>query len=437
MEVLIMKAIALMAENKKDYREIKNLLLYSIGSITSIFGTSIYSFALNLYVLKITGSALSFALSLILGTVPMIIINPLAGAIADKLDKKKLVIFMDLMNGTLLITVYLISITQGLSLVMIYTTILLLTIFTTFFGIGMETAKPNIVSEKMLLNINSISKLINSVSSILGPILGGLVFALFDIRSFIVINGISFIFSAFCEFFIDFRFNSKSSKEADNKEKTNLAADIKEGFNYIWASGNIKRLFIILISLNFFLGFSMTVPMPYIINTILGLSSKAFGIIEAAFPVGMIIGALCVRKISQKLSYSSLLNKLSVVLSLAMLITGLPVLFKNLQFSGSAYIIYYCAVMAVFGFSIALIDIPISYLLQTIIPEEFRGRVMSIGISLAKTMLPVALLLSGMLLKLVPTYIMPITGGLLLLIINVASLKSGNFDLCEGELEKV
>lgn len=429
-----MKAITLMAENKKDYRELKNLLLFSIGNIISIFGTSIYSFALNLYVLKITGSALSFALSLILGTVPMIIINPLAGAIADKLDKKKLVICMDLMNGTLLIVVYLVSIIQGLSLTMIYATILLLTIFTTFFGIGMETAKPNIVSEKMLLNINSISKLINSVSSILGPVLGGLVFALFDIRSFIIINGISFIFSAVCQLFIDFRFNSKSSKEFNNKEKTNLAADIKEGFNYIWASGNIKRLFIILISLNFFLGFSMTVPMPYIINTVLGLSSKAFGIIEAAFPVGMIIGALCVKKISEKLSYSSLLNKLSVVLSLSMLITGLPVLFKGYQFTDSTYVIYYCAIMAVFGFAIALIDIPISYLLQTIIPEEFRGRVLSIGISLAKTMLPAALFLSGMLLKLVPTYIMPITGGLLLLIINVSSIKSGNFDLSEGEL---
>ncbi|ERI93374.1 transporter, major facilitator family protein [Clostridiales bacterium oral taxon 876 str. F0540] len=424
-----MKSIALMAENKKDYKEFKNLLLYSIGNIISVFGSSIFSFALDLYVLKITGSSLSFAISLVLGTVPMIIINPLAGVIADKFDKKKLVILMDLLNGAVLLVVYLLSIINGLSLSMIYTAILLLTIFTTIFSVGVETAKPNIVSEKMLLNINSISKLINSVSSILGPVIGGLVFAIFDIRIFIVVNSISFVFSAACEFFIDFRFNGKSYEEANSSGRVNLLEDIKEGFNYIWSNENIKSLFIMLISLNFFLGFSVTVPLPYIINSVLKLNSKAFGIIQGAVPVGMIIGALCVKKISERVSYTKLLKKLSIILSLSMLLIGLPILFNGLHFLSSAYMVYYCIVMTAFGFAIALIDIPISYLMQITIPEEFRGRVMSIGISIGKTLLPAALLISGILLKLIPTYIMPITGGILLLIINTSSVKNRDFDV--------
>ena len=70
----------------------------------SIFGSSIYSFALGLYVLQITGSALNFAITLILGTIPMIVMNPFAGVIADKVDKK-LVVCMDVISGCLLITV--------------------------------------------------------------------------------------------------------------------------------------------------------------------------------------------------------------------------------------------------------------------------------------------------------------------------------------------
>ncbi|MBL4934195.1 MFS transporter [Clostridium sp. YIM B02515] len=424
-----MRSIALMLENKKDYKEFNNLLLYSIGNIISVFGTCIFSFALDLYVLKITGSSLSFAISLILGTVPMIIVNPLAGVIADKFDKKKLVILMDLLNGAVLIIVYLLSIVNGLRLAMIYISILLLTIFTTIFSVTMETAKPNIVSEKMLLNINSVSKLINSISSILGPVIGGLVFAIFDIRTFIIVNSISFIFSAACEFFMDFRFNGRSYDHDKQPGRVNLLGDIKEGFNYICSNENIKSLFIMLISLNFFLGFSVTVPLPYIINSVLKLNSRSFGIIQGAFPVGMIIGALCVKKISEKTSYTRLLKKLSVILSLSMLLIGLPILFSNLQFLSSVYMVYYCMVMVVFGFAIALIDIPISYLMQITIPENFRGRVMSIGISIVKTLLPAALLLSGILLKLIPTYIMPITGGMMLLVINITSVKNRNFDL--------
>lgn len=62
----------------------------------------------------------------------MIIINPFAGVIADKVDKKKLVVCMDLLNGGVLIAVYIFSSNYGLNLFIIYTTTFLMTVFTTF-----------------------------------------------------------------------------------------------------------------------------------------------------------------------------------------------------------------------------------------------------------------------------------------------------------------
>lgn len=422
-----MKSMQLVLKEKKDYREIKNIILFSSGKIVSVFGSSIYTFALGLYVLKITGSALSFATTLILGLVPMIIIIPFAGVIADKFDKKKLVISMDLLNGVLLIGVYLLSIPFGLKLIMIYITTFLLTVFNTFFGVGLETSKPNIVSEKMLLSINSISKIIDSISQILGPMLGGLIFAVLDIRTFVFINGLSFVLSAVSECFIDFKFNTKPEAQAALERKINFIKDIKNGFQYMVKRKDIISLFIVFISLNFFLGFSITVPLPYIVNNVLQLGAKEFGIIEGAFPVGMVIGALLVKKISDKISYSLMLRKISFVLSLTMIMIGIPIVFTSLPFVNIVYVIYYSLVAVIFGIAIALIDIPISYLLQSIIPDEYRGRVMSIGVSMAKVMLPVALLGSGMLLSIIPAYVMPITGGVLFLAINVISVSNQNF----------
>lgn len=67
----------------KNRKEISNLVLFSLGKFVSVFGTSVYTFAIGLYVLKVTGSGLSFAVTLGFGLVATIIFNPIGGAMAD------------------------------------------------------------------------------------------------------------------------------------------------------------------------------------------------------------------------------------------------------------------------------------------------------------------------------------------------------------------
>ena len=412
----------LLAGKTGNVRATRNFILFSIGKLISIFGTSIYTFALGLHVLKLTGSGLSFATALALVIIPMVLINPFAGVAADRLNKKVLVVVMDLANGILLIAVYLLSLVYGLGIPLIYAATFLLTVFTTFFGVAMEAAKPNVVTQSMLMNINSMSKIIDSVSAILGPMVGGIIFALIDIRLFIVINGISFIFSAALEMFIDFKLNCKEKDEYNTGSKVDFLKDIKEGFQYLIERKEIKSLFVILIALNFVIGFSINVPLPFIINNVLKLSSKEFGIIQGAFPVGVIAGALLVEKACKKIAYYRLLRVLNCIMSLCMLLIALPVMPVGFELSYAGYLVYYSAVMIIFGIIISFIDIPISYTMQSIIPEEYRGRVLSIGVSIGKTMLPAALILSGCLLNVIPVYVMPILGGILLFLLSMSAL---------------
>ncbi|MBO0961208.1 MFS transporter [Neobacillus sp. MM2021_6] len=417
----------------KNRKEAKNIFLYAAGKTISIFGTAIYSFALGLYVLKLTGSALSFAVTLILGIVPMIIINPLAGVIADKFNKRILVVSMDMVSGFLLVLVYFLSNLYGLSLILIYATTFLLTVCTTFFGVGVEAGKPNMVSEKMLMNINSVGKVIDSVSSISGPMLGGFVFVVFDIETFILINGISFILSGLSMLFIDFKLFSHQSNVDFSGGKIHLIQDVKDGFQYLFSKKSLMSIFILLITINFFLGFAVTIPLPYFINNILRLGSKEFGIIEGAFPLGMILGAVMVKSITEKISYSQLVKYLRFSLAIFMILSGLPVIPNNLQINPVLFTVFYCVVMFCFGVIIAFIDIPLAYFMQKEIPDEYRGRVLSISISIGKTMLPVAMIASGTLLNYIPAYIMPVAGGILFLLIN---LRSSNKIKIEINVEK-
>lgn len=402
-------------KNLKDRKETINFILFFMGKLVSVFGSAIYSFAIGLHVLRITGSGLNFAATLVLGTIPMIIVNPFAGVLADKFDKKKLVVWMDILNGVLFIVLYTIIGSYELTLTMIYISTFIMTVFTTIFSVSMEAAKPNIVSEKVLMSINSSSKIIDSVSSILGPMLGGMVFAFMDIKLFILINGISFVFSGISEMFMDFKFNYENSSKI--KEKVNFTGDIREGFKYLISRKKLISLFGMFTAINFFLGYSITVPLPFIINNVLKMGSRELGIIQAAFPAGMIIGAVIIKRVIEKVPYNKLLSANCLVMSLAMIAIGLPILLAATDVEVVSYLIYYCVVMTILGISIAFTDIPISYLLQKEVTDEFRGRVLSIGISVAKIILPVALVLSGFLLNRVPPYTITISGGCLLIIV--------------------
>lgn len=402
-------------------KELSNVILYSTASFISLFGIAVYNFAISLYVLKLTDSGLSFATTLIISILSTVLVNPFAGVLSDKLDKKLLAILTDILNAILLVGLYMLTFQCALNLSIIYISTFFLNIFSTVYGINIEAAKSNLVSEKKLISLNAVSKVIESISSILGPMVGGIIFAFLDIRFFILINGFSFVISALLQLFMDFKFNYNN--DGKNKEKISFFADIIDGITYLKTKKDIINIFGILIALNFSIGLSINVPMPYIINNVLILSTKFFGIIEAAFPIGMILGALIIKKVMNKYSYKKIIKSASIILSVCMIAIGFSVIMHYKVYNNIIYLIYFILIMILAGIAISSIDIPIFYILQQTIPDSFRGRVLSIGISIAKIILPIALIISGTLIDLIPTYILPIISGIGLCTFSILYIK--------------
>ena len=400
----------------------KNLGLFIIGKLISVFGSAIYTFAIGLYVLKQTGSGFSFALTLFVGLIPTIIFSPVAGYMSDRFDKKKIVVFMDFANGMMFLILFLLTLKFELNQPMIYISTFMTTVFTTFFGIAFEAAKPNLVADEKLMSINSLSKVIDSTALILAPVLGGLIFAFTDIKTFILINAVCFIFSAGIETMIDFNYNVKSTAEIN--DDGGFVEDIKDGLTYIRKSSEIVKMINVLVILNFFISFSVTVPLPYIINNLLNLSSNQYGIIQGAFPVGMILGAVAVGKIIEKIDYMKLLIFSSITLSVAIALLGLPLVLADA--SSLAYMIYYISIMVIFGIAISFIDVPILWLMQKSIPDNLRGKVLSISMSIVKLIAPLGLVISGMIINSVPVYIMTFAGGGILMLSNLMILNQKN-----------
>jgi hypothetical protein len=355
---------------------------------------------------------------------PVILISPLAGVLADHFKRKYLVVLMDLLSGFLLIFFYYISMSRGLSRKISYITTFFMTLFSTVLGVSLEAGKPNMVSAEKLMTINFISKIIDSISSILGPMFGGLIYARVDIKIFILVNGVSFIVSGISEIFIDFNYNLQGQKK---QKAIRLIQDIKEGFQYMKTQRQLMKLLLLFVIINFFISLSVTVPLPFIINNVLKLSSRYYGIIQSALPFGMILGSIVVKKVSEKASYDSLLLKMSFSLSICMMMVGLPLLFLNADLADGIYLIYYCIVVGGLGMTIALIDFPIIYILQKTIADVYRGRVLSLFICIAKIIVPMALILSGIFMNYLYPWVLPNIGGGLLLMFSLAMYKKKLF----------
>ena len=163
--------------NKQDNN--LNLILFCIGKFISVFGTATYTFATGIYILKLTGSALGFATNLLLTTIPMLIISPFAGVLADRWHKKKLVVYSDLLNGLFILLIYFLSLYRGLTVSLIYLSTIIITTLTTLFDFSMESSKPDLVADSKLIKINTVSKMIDSLSGILAPVVGGMIFSFF------------------------------------------------------------------------------------------------------------------------------------------------------------------------------------------------------------------------------------------------------------------
>lgn len=399
----------------------KNILLYFAGSLVSNFGTFMYNFAIGLYVLTLTGSGQTFAISILFGMVPRIILSPFAGVFADKVDRKKMTVIMDLLSGILLVGVFTITQFTTLSLGIIYFSSALLTVFNTFFGISIGASIPNLVDEKRLVKVNSIRAMIDSTASIAGPLLGGIVYALIGIKYFILLNGLSFIFSGISEMFMDFNIHNKKISEATKAQS--FGSTLKEGFVYLKKHELIIGLLKYLLFINF-IASSLNIALPYTTINVLGASPTQYGFIQMGFPAGLFLMSLLYTFFNKKHKkiYQQTTRKM-FQFGFMLLLLGLPSNPLLSMLPNHVHMIMVFVISFMLGMVIISINIPMQTMMQLTIDDAFRGRVGGVISMMAQSIMPIGILVFGFMVDRISSYLLPIISGILILAISLLMLK--------------
>lgn len=408
-----------------EYKEKLNLILFSAGKLVSYLATSIYSHAVSLYILKITGSGTSFALSILLGTLPRVIFSPIAGSLSDRVNKKKMIVGLDFLSGIVLLILFTISLIFGVKLSFIYTINFILAVISTFFNNCFSTAIPNLVTDKKLVSINSYNRAIDSGCQILGPILAGLFFGFISIRLLFLVKGICFILSAISELFIDFNLNrtKKETSSSSPMSIKSLATDFKEVYQCIKPIKFLMLIIPVSMTVNLVITTNLSVVLPYMVNNIIGMSSTQYGLIEGTFSVGMLVSAILIGRIPEKEKKGKSLSISFIGMGLSMIFMGLPALAiirsLNIYISFGIYVL----MALLFSFFLVRADLPLAIVMQRSIPKHMLGRVMGVQAMISSSLTPLGFIGAGIIMDFIPAYLLYFVSGAYFIILAVMTYK--------------
>jgi len=330
-------------------------------------------------VLQITNSPFLLGLVSMLGTLPVLIVSPIGGALADTLNKRTVVILTQVTAMTLafiLATLVLTKQVQYWQIVILASTL----------GITMSIDAPTrqsfvveMVGKKDLLNAIALNSSIFNLARIFGPAFAGLIISAIGIVLCFYINGISYL--AVIAGLLLMRGNFSPAK----KQRAPVIKDIRDGFSYARRDKRIMALItLVAISSIFIMPYAML--MPVFARDILHVGPRGLGILLSAAGIGALTGALSLAV------FSNYKKKGRFVLVGSIVFTIAAILFS---FSNS-YNISLLLLLFV-GWGMVTQNASINSLLQTMAPDHLRGRIMSLYVLFFMGMMPFGSFQAGLL----------------------------------------
>jgi MFS transporter len=354
----------------------KNFYKLWLGELISSIGSGMTAFALSVYVYKKTGSVSYVSLITLLSFMPSIVLSPIGGLLADRYDRRLLMIIGDLFSGLGLVYI-LWSIQAGeKSIVPIFVGITFSSIFTSLLEPSYRATLTDILEEENYAKASGLIQVAGSAKYLISPVIAGMILSVADIRVILLLDILTFITTCLMIFLVRKSMNS----ETQNYKKDSFKG-LLEGLFIIKENRGVYFLVIIMFFVCFFMGFIQILIRPMI----LALSSvKTAGIMESLCAVGLLIGSLWIGIAGIKKNYSKILAVACFFCGIFMSMTGVN---ENLNIIGISTFLFFSTL----PFMNSCADV----LVRVSIPNELQGRVWGLISLITQMGTVVAYIISG------------------------------------------
>lgn len=376
----------------------KNIILLFLGRMVSDMGSSIQMVIMPLYILDSGGTAATIGLFSFLALVPTLIVYPFSGVLADRVDRKKIMVLADVISGVVALTLAYLSFTGQLSMVKIMIGQAMLGALYGFFDPATKGMIPCLAEKESLNKVNSSFASLRILSGLLAGYFGVSIYATMGISSLFLINGISFLISAFTETFIQYKHKKKEITSGIN----GVLRDLKEGITFIYTHKVIGLLCTLFFVVFAFMQPAYQVALPLFFRTKLNYTDMQYAIIQAAFMIGALVGSTLVGLYKKETGLRKPLFHGLALVSISMAFYSLVLMPKSVSLLGNDTSLYFGIFFgAVFLLSGAMmfIGVPVQTFIQQATPDEYMSRVFSIVGMIGKAGTPFGSLIFGFVLN--------------------------------------
>lgn len=372
----------------------RDFMLVVIGQIVSLFGNAAIRFALPLYLLNQTGSSALYGTVTAIAFIPAILLSPIGGIVADRVNKRNIMVVLDFCTAAILLAFSLLMNEVNLVLLLTVTMMLLYGIAGAYQP-SVQASVPALVSQEQFMAANSVINMINSFASLLGPILGGILYSAYGLRPVLLLCMICFLLSAIMEIFIHIPFEKQTSEGTVWRI---VKTDFAESMRFIRREKPVVGKGLVMIcGINLFMSAMIIVGLPYMVTEVMNFpveqANTLYGFAQGALAAGGLAGGICAGIFAKKLSVKNAGNLL-IICAACVFPMGLSFIFLSSSMACYLIMVVCCFILMIFS---TIFSIQMMSFIQTETPQTLIGKVIAVILTISMCAQPVGNALYGVL----------------------------------------
>ena len=357
-------------------RRNRDFLLVLGGQGISSFGDAISNTAIPILVLALTGSGFAMGIVGVLSYLPDLVVGLPAGALADRWDRRKMMLLADLGRAVLTALVPLSVWLGGPTLLIVIAVTFPINMLRVLWLAGYTAAVPGLVGRELVPRASAVFEAVFNVGWIVGPALAGLLSGWIGPGPTIALDAATFALSAVALLFV-----RRQLKPEARREPTHILADVREGIGFVARHGTLRAVIALWASMSIITAGISTAWIFYI-SVDRGLGTELVGIVLSSYAVGSLSGAVIAARIAWR-SVGRVMLVASVTTGVAIVaMIGMPVPVMI----GAAFV---CGI-AVSNGLVAYVS-----LRTQLSPDALLGRVGATARTLSIGLMPIGSLVTG------------------------------------------
>ena len=367
----------------------RDFVLLWQGQLVSHLGSQAFLVAVMFWTLETSGSASVMGLFLAVTTLPGVVLGPIAGALADRLPRRAILVGADLVRGLtacgLAAVVWWLPGTTAASFAALFAVAIVYGLAGAVFNPAISAAIPDLVPAGRVQAANSLCQLSGQGSALVGQAVGGVLYRLLGAPLLFAADGISYLVSAASEAFIRLPGTIRAEAEPAAGALKRYLADARAGLAFFWRDRGLRLFLLTAAGINF-LFMPVFVLLPFFATEVLDGGSAWYGYLLASLSGGSLAGTAAGGLLALRPA-----TRGRLLLAVLFLVPALAAL---LGFAGPAGALGVCFAL---GALTGLLNVTTITLVQLATPPELRGRLMGVLLSLSGAATPLGLAGGGVL----------------------------------------